>query len=275
MLVEAVGHDDTGCRVDLAEDAAAVGVVNVQTVVADAQPRAEDLKAVAAAEGDDAQRVERRRVKARERIIGLHELLGQILARAQLVKQRLPVGRGVPFGLGQLAEADAPARILRLERDDVVAVHEGIKCLGVGLRQIQPAAADKLREVLQKRHLALEIRLGDAVVRAHEQRRLHVGQVLLLLRSRQSVEAEDHVFGHGHAFFRVAAAHPEVVVKELVLRKALRKRAHAADVSAPALAQHGIGTEIFDEFILCENVVHRFHLRSRGAADICPLRQIE
>ena len=211
-------------------------------------------------------------MKARERIIGLHELLGQILARAQLVKQRLPVGRGVPFGLGQLAEADAPARILRLERDDVVAVHEGV---GVGLRQIQPAAADKLREVLQKRHLALEIRLGDAVVRTHEQRCLHVGQVLLLLRGRESVEAEDHVFGHGHTLFRVAAAHPEVVVKELVLRKALRKRAHAADVAAPALAQHGIGAEIFDEFILCENVVHRIHLRSRGAADICPLRQIE
>ena len=109
VLVETVGHDDAGCRVDLAEDAAAVGVVNVQAVVADAQPRAEDLKAVAAAEGDDAQRVERRRVKARERIIGLHELLGQILARAQLVKQCLPVGRGVPLGLGQLAEADAPA----------------------------------------------------------------------------------------------------------------------------------------------------------------------
>ena len=236
VLVESVGHDDAGGRVDLAEDAAAVGVVHVQAVVADAQPRAEDLKAVAAAEGDDAQRVERRRVKARERFVGLHELLCQILARAQLVKQCLPVGRGVPLGLRQLAEADAPARILRLERDDVVAVHEGVKRPGVGLRQIQPAAADKLREVVQKRHLTLEIRLGDAVVRAHEQCGLHVGQVLLLLRGREPVEAEDHVFGHGHALFRVAAAHPEVVVKELVLRKALRKRAHTADIAAPALA---------------------------------------
>ena len=48
VLVEPVGHDDAGGRVDLAEDAAAVGVVDVQTVVADAQARAKDLEALAA-----------------------------------------------------------------------------------------------------------------------------------------------------------------------------------------------------------------------------------
>ena len=108
----------------------------------------QDLEALAAAECDHAQRVERLRMKAREGFIGPDEFLRQILARAQLVKQRLPVGRCVPLGRRQLAKADAPARILRLERNDVVAVHEGVERLGVGLRQIQPAAADKLREVL-------------------------------------------------------------------------------------------------------------------------------
>ena len=275
MLVEAVSHDDAGGRVNLAEDAAAVGVIDVQAVIAHAQARTKDLKALAAAERDHAQRVERLRVKAREGGIRLDEFLGQILARAQLIKQRLPVGRCVPLGLRQLAKADAPAGILRFECDAVVSVHEGVKRRKIALRQVQPAAADKLREVFQKRHLALEVRLGGAVVRAHEQGRLHVGQVLFLLRSRQAVEAEDHVLGHGHALFRVAAPHLEVVVKELLGGEALRQFADALDIVAPALVQHGVGAEIFDQFIFSEDVLHRFHLHSPGAADICPLRQIE
>ena len=252
-----------------------MGVVDVQTVVAHAQTRAKDLEALAAAERDHAQRVERFRVKAREGFIGPDEFLRQILARAQLVKQRLPVGRCVPLGRRQLAKADAPAGILRLERDIVVLMHESVKRRKIALRQVQPAAADKLREVFQKRHLALEVRLGGAVVRAHEQCRLHVGQILLLLRGRQAVEAEDHVLGHGHALFRVAAPHLEVVVKELFGREALRQLADALDIVAPALVQHGIGAEIFDQFIFSEDVFHRFHLHSPGAADICPLRRIE
>ena len=275
MLVETVGHDDAGVRVDLAEDAAAVGVIDVQAVVAHAQARAKDLKALAAAERDHAQRVERLRVKAREGGIRLDEFLGQILARAQLVKQRLPVGCCVPLSLRQLAETDAPAGILRLERDAVVPAHKGVKGRKIALRQVQPAAADKLREIFQECYLTLEIRLGGAVVRAHEQRRLHVGEVLLLLRGRQSVEAEDHVLGHGHALFRVAAPHLEVVVKELFGREALRQFTDAFDVAAPALVQHGVGAEIFDQFIFSEDVLHRFHLHSPGAADICPLRRIE
>ena len=175
VRVEAVSHDDAGGRVDLAEDAAAVGVIDVQAVVAHAQARAKDLKALAAAERDHAQRVERLRVKAREGGIRLDEFLGQILARTQLVKQRLPVGCCVPLSLRQLAETDAPAGILRLERDAVITAHKGVKGRKIALRQVQPAAADKLREIFQECYLTLEIRLGGAVVRAHEQRRLHVG----------------------------------------------------------------------------------------------------
>ena len=96
-----------------------------------------------------------------------------------------------------------------------------------------------------------------------------------MLRGRQSVEAEDHVLGHGHALFRVAAPHLEVVVKELFGREALRQFTDAFDVVAPALVQHGVGAEIFDQFIFSEEVLHRFHLHSPGAADICPLRRIE
>ena len=92
-------------------------------------------------------------MKAREGFIGPDEFLRQILARAQLVKQRLPVGCCVPLSLRQLAETDAPAGILRLERDAVVPAHKGVKGCKIALRQVQPAAADKLREIFQECYL--------------------------------------------------------------------------------------------------------------------------